>query len=326
MRDEMTPSHVNDADIVLALGGDGTTLIASHLIPSPSTPLLGVNTDRASLQDLATLYRSSEPLDMRRSTGHLCACTSADVERVLGDVLEGKAEPTRLARLQVTVAGKTLAPALNDVLIAHPSPGAVSRYSVHVGGGPAATAAAPDPLEAERGGEGQSAGSGGVVRAPPPLWFHVRSSGLRACTASGATAAMRSAGGKPMHYASRRMQFMDREPIYHDHIPPPSSGHGFYEPDEKMTLRWNSRVGTAFLDGAHVTHEVAMGDRITLSTAGPELLLYTSRWFRRNHADTWPTRPMWNEPPTRGQRHVGVGGGVSWSGSTSGSGSGSGSG
>jgi NAD+ kinase len=39
----------------------------------------------------------------------------------------------------------------------------------------------------------------------------------------------------------------DREPIYHDHIPPPSSGHGFYEPDEKMTLRWNSRVGLRIL-------------------------------------------------------------------------------
>jgi hypothetical protein len=56
-----------------------------------------------------------------------------------------------------------------------------------------------------------------------------------------------------MHYASRRMQFMDREPIYHDHIPPPSSGHGFYDPEETMTLRWNSRVGVAYIDGAHVT-------------------------------------------------------------------------
>ena len=37
-------------------------------------PLLGVNTDRATMSDLATLYRSSEPFDMRRSTGHLCAC------------------------------------------------------------------------------------------------------------------------------------------------------------------------------------------------------------------------------------------------------------
>jgi hypothetical protein len=49
------------------------------------------------------------------------------------------------------------------------------------------------------------------------------------------------------------MQFMDREPIYHDHIPPPSSGHGFYDPEETMTLRWNSRVGVAYIDGAHVT-------------------------------------------------------------------------
>ena len=87
------------------------------------------------MSDLATLYRSSEPLDMRRSTGHLCACAAPDVATVLDDVLEGRAEPTTLARMRTTVAGVELAPALNDVLIAHPSPGAVSRYSVHVGGG-----------------------------------------------------------------------------------------------------------------------------------------------------------------------------------------------
>jgi hypothetical protein len=55
------------------------------------------------------------------------------------------------------------------------------------------------------------------------------------------------------------------------------------------------------LDGAHKTHEVKMGDRITLSTGGPELRLYTSRWFRRNHADTWPSRPMWDEPARAAQ-------------------------
>lgn len=93
-----------------------------------------------------------------------------------------------------------------------------------------------------------------------------------------------------MHYTSHRMQFMDREPIYHDHIPPPSSGHGFYEKEEKMTLRWNSRVGTIYIDGAHLKHEITMGDRITLSTGGPELKLFTSPWFRRNHAHAWPSR------------------------------------
>jgi hypothetical protein len=51
MRDDVTPEHVAAADLVLALGGDGTTLIASHLIGTQhNVPLLGVNTDRASLQ------------------------------------------------------------------------------------------------------------------------------------------------------------------------------------------------------------------------------------------------------------------------------------
>ena len=73
-----------------------------------------------------------------------------------------------------------------------------------------------------------------------------------------------------MHYTSPRMQYADREPIYHDHIPPPSSGHGFYEQHETMTLRWNSRVGVVYLDGAHVTHEVKMvgGTRCSLTPTG----------------------------------------------------------
>ena len=95
MRDDATQDHVREADLVLALGGDGTTLIASHLIRDRAgPPLLGVNTDRASINDLATLYRSSEPVDMRRSTGHLCATTaSGDMTKVLTEVLNGDVAP-----------------------------------------------------------------------------------------------------------------------------------------------------------------------------------------------------------------------------------------
>jgi hypothetical protein len=39
-----------------------------------------------------------------------------------------------------------------------------------------------------------------------------------------------------------------------------------------------------------------MGDLITLSTAGPELQLYTSEWFRMNHVERWPLRPFEREP------------------------------
>jgi NAD+ kinase len=84
------------------------------------------------------------------------------------------------------VAGEKLAPALNDVLIAHPSPGAVSRYSVHVGGGCVKPSADPQTEGAAEGGAGSA----------PPLWFHVRSSGLRACTSSGSTV------GGPVHVDS----------------------------------------------------------------------------------------------------------------------------
>ena len=287
MRDDVTPDHVADADLVVALGGDGTTLIASHKLDGEfgATPLVGVNTDRASPSDLATLYRSSEPFDMRRSTGHLCACTSDNVETVLDDIVFGRAEPTRLTRARVDVAGVVLPPVLNDVLIAHPSPGAVSRYSVHV----------LRKDEKDEGSDGSAASGDGAENKASrdsrgPLWFHVRSSGLRVCTAAGSTAAMRSAGGEPMHYSSRELQFMDREPIYFDHAPPPSSGHGFYSEHETMRFRWNSRAGTVFLDGAHVTHDVQMGDLVSISADAPQLRLFTSPWFRRNHSNMWPDR------------------------------------
>jgi hypothetical protein len=44
-----------------------------------------------------------EPLDMRRSVGHLCGCTSVDVGPFLTDVLSGATAPTPLARLGVVV-------------------------------------------------------------------------------------------------------------------------------------------------------------------------------------------------------------------------------
>jgi NAD+ kinase len=294
MREDLQDAHVTEADLVVALGGDGTTLIASHKLDGVNgdKPLLGVNTDRASPSDLATLYRSSEPHDMRRSTGHLCACTGDNVERMIEDVLFGKVEPTHLTRARVDVAGAVLPPVLNDVLIAHPSPGAVSRYSVHVprlGGGAGVGEDGEEAMEsAFRSGVDENSANTGIEKNP--LWFHVRSSGLRVCTAAGSTAAMRSAGGEPMHFESRELQFMDREPIYFDHAPPPSSGHGFYTHAQKMKLRWNSRVGTVFLDGAHVTHDVRMGDSITISGDAPELRLFTSPWFRRNHSNMWPDR------------------------------------
>ena len=249
-RDELSSAHLaaNKVDLVLALGGDGTTLIASHILTS-DIPLLGINTDPSPLRDLSKMYLTHLCFDERRSTGHLCGATRHDAEVVLDRVLGGETTPTTLARLRVIINGIPLSPVLNDVMVAHPSPAAVSRYSVRLpkrnGGdrGGNTHASAHKKLKEEDTFRLASPSSSSSLSpsSPPVQWFHVRSSGLRVCTASGSTAAMRSAGGLPMHYTSKRLQFMDREPIYHDHVPPPSSGHGFYEPDQEMHLRWNSR-------------------------------------------------------------------------------------
>ena len=93
-------------------------------------------------------------------------------------------------------------------------------------------------------------------------YYHIRSSGLRLCTALGATAAMKSAGGFALSRDDRRIQFHDREPIYYDHEPkPPGRGRGFYPANKTTKFRWNTRVGKIYVDGAHVCHSCASATR-----------------------------------------------------------------
>ena len=103
-------------DLVVALGGDGTTLIASHWISSSLSSslsssssssrndesakssslasdrpkLIGINTDLAVLAPCLTFTRKAE--DERRSTGWLCAADANDVEDVLKEILFASSE------------------------------------------------------------------------------------------------------------------------------------------------------------------------------------------------------------------------------------------
>lgn len=268
-REALTSAHVDAVDLVIALGGDGTTLAAARAVGATSdAAILGVNTDPATKEDLARMYLTATRVDERRSTGHLCAANRFDAVEVVEAALDGRARPTRLARIRTKVNGETLEYALNDVLIAHSSPAAVSRYSVRL------------PSETWRR-DGREGARGG---ADEPRFFHVRSSGIRTCTASGSTAAMYSAGGEIMPLSSTKMQYMDREPIYYDHAPTPSAGHGYYERDETLRLRWNSLVGTVYIDGDHVKHDISLGDDIEMSTDAPEVNLFVSEWFEQARA------------------------------------------
>ncbi|XP_011082800.1 probable NADH kinase isoform X2 [Sesamum indicum] len=168
---------IRDVDLVVTVGGDGTLLQASHLMDD-SIPVLGVNSDPTRPEEVAEL---SEEFDATRSTGYLCAATANNFEQMIDGILENRSEPSELARMAVSVNSKLISTAaLNDVLLAHPCPATVSRFSFRI----------------KKIGE------------PLSSLLHCRSSGLRVSTAAGSTAAMLSAGGSAMPILSKELQYM----------------------------------------------------------------------------------------------------------------------
>jgi NAD+ kinase len=101
----------SDAALVIAVGGDGTLLAASHNVSE--TPILGVN---------------SAP---RHSVGFFCALNRTTFKRGFLAALDGRLPSIELTRMSVAVNGRLRSNrVLNDALYAHRSPAATSRYIV----------------------------------------------------------------------------------------------------------------------------------------------------------------------------------------------------
>jgi len=109
------PQTVDDFDLVVAIGGDGTLLEAARKMYG-SVPLLGVNSSPSS------------------SVGHLMATDAPGFEQALERIQSGSLALLGLTRIEVLVDGEPLRPlALNDILFAHPIPAATSRYEMVMG-------------------------------------------------------------------------------------------------------------------------------------------------------------------------------------------------
>ncbi|XVF18506.1 hypothetical protein REPUB_Repub11eG0027900 [Reevesia pubescens] len=230
---------IRNGDLVVTVGGDGTLLQASHFMDD-SIPVLGVNSDPTQAEEVEEF---SNEFDATRSTGYLCAATVKDFEQVLDSFLDGQTVPSELSRISVSVNSKVLSTyALNDILIAHPSPATVSRFSFKIK-------------------RDDQTGS--------PL-VNCRSSGLRVSTAAGSTAAMLSAGGFAMPILSRDLQYMVREPISPGAA---ISGlmHGLIKSDQSMDAAWFCKEGLIYVDGSHVFHTIQNGDTIEISSKAPIL-------------------------------------------------------
>lgn len=101
---------VEDFDLVVTLGGDGTLLWAARWV-GVGIPVVAIN---------------SAPKD---SVGHFCAGAKGEVRSTLEAALAGELRETRLTRMEVELEGEVLTRrVLNDALFAHSSPAATTRY------------------------------------------------------------------------------------------------------------------------------------------------------------------------------------------------------
>ncbi len=104
----------SSADLVVAVGGDGTLLAASHSVVE--TPVLGVN---------------SSP---RHSVGFFCAARRTTFPGMLARALDGRLPSVELTRMRVSINGRLRTKhVLNEALYCHASPAATSRYILQIG-------------------------------------------------------------------------------------------------------------------------------------------------------------------------------------------------
>ncbi|XAR68193.1 NAD(+) kinase [Bertholletia excelsa] len=208
-----------------------------------SIPVLGVNSDPTQPEEVEEL---SEEFDATRSAGYLCAATVRNFDQMVDNILEGSIVPSKLSRMSVYVNSKPLPTyALNDVLIAHPCPATVSRFSFRI----------------RKDGQ------------PFSALVNCRSSGLRVSTAAGSTAAMLSAGGFTMPILSEDLQYMVREPILHGEANARLM-HGVVKHDESMGISWYCEDGLIYIDGSNVVSSIQHGDMIELSSNAPVLNVF----------------------------------------------------
>ena len=128
-RVELDRQHLANVDLMVAVGGDGTVLSAAHFLDHGTIPLLGINSDPITEEDKTTVKKKT---DERRSHGALCMCTANNMHEAVPRILHGGGTLKERKRIQCVVKSTfsetRLVPALNDLLIANPSPAAVSRF------------------------------------------------------------------------------------------------------------------------------------------------------------------------------------------------------
>lgn len=200
--------------LVVSVGGDGTFLEAAR--GAGGRPVLGVNSDP------------------ERSAGTFCAADARSFPAKLRAFLRGRVKTLLLSRIAMRLNGRPLGyPVLNEVLVTHRRPAAMSRYWLRVG----------------RAREEQ------------------RSSGLWVATAAGSTGAIQSAGCRPLPRASRSLLYRPRELYLGGRSRCRLRGGRA----AAVTVGSLMHDGMVCADGEHLTHPFRYGDVLELRPAAPPL-------------------------------------------------------
>lgn len=168
------------------------------------------------------------------SVGHFTAADVLSFEKKLRQLISGKARFKVLQRLQAYEGQKKLGPpALNEILFTSQNAGATSRYWIC-------------QIKGKRRSEIDEQ----------------KSSGLWIATPSGSTAAIRSAGAKPVAMESVQFLYLVRE-----HYREPGKKHSFVKGNlgiqDQLKVIPKMDDAALFIDGAHVVCRVHRGKTIT---------------------------------------------------------------
>lgn len=197
-------------DLIITIGGDGTFLEAARGVKTQM--ILGVNSD---------------PI---WSVGRFCGADVRTFPKVMRNLSEGRGTLKTLHRLRVDcLQQKRAVNVINDVLICHANPAAMSRYEIFIGG-----------VKEEQ-----------------------RNSGLWVSTAAGSTGAVKSAGGRLLPLTSRRMQYRPRELYMHPGRRYRLTG-GVLKAGQGMKVISLMQDGMVYLDGPHERFPFAFGDEVTI--------------------------------------------------------------
>jgi len=272
-RAELDRQHLVGVDLIVSVGGDGTLLSAAHFLDHGSIPMLGINSDPISQEELS-IGSVKKKLDERRSHGALCMCTADTMHKDLPKVLNGSARISHRTRIQCiiksTFSETRLVPALNDILIANPCAASVSRF--RMGWLQVSDDNSHSHSQKKVGTVTRFAGTPFDVVNSINVW----SSGLWVCTGTGSTAAVKSAGGQKQNTESNELQYLIREHMIDNQLEQEIKGlnNGFLKSDEQLFLRWNSRKGKIYADGSHMHHNLELGDEILISNEAQPLQLF----------------------------------------------------